>query len=187
MTADEKRAKLYPVILCEYNPAWPEWFAAEKTNLERLVGEGIIARINHIGSTAVPGLISKPTVDILLEINETADTDHIIAALPPPEYICLDRTMLTISTPPPHLMFLKGYTPSGFAEKVFHIHVRYPGNWDELYFRDYMITHPKAAARYAALKRELGLAFKFDRDGYTKAKSVFINEIMQKAKESVVI
>ena len=60
---DKERAKLYPVILREYNPAWPEWFADEKSNLEQLIGLENIARISHHGSTSVPGLAAKPTID----------------------------------------------------------------------------------------------------------------------------
>ena len=182
MTTEDQRARLYPVILCEYNPEWPKWYAIEKSKLERLIGAENIARINHYGSTAVPGLVAKPTVDIMPEILETADINKLIAALPSSEYICLDHTKLTMPTPPPHLMFLKGYTPAGFAEKVYHIHVRYPGDWDELRFRDYLIAHPEAANEYATLKRKLLQDFEFDRDGYTEAKSVFIREITHKAR-----
>ena len=57
---DEERAALFPVILREYNPAYPQWFAEEKANLERLIGTENIVRTLHFGSTAVPGLLSKP-------------------------------------------------------------------------------------------------------------------------------
>ncbi|MFO7636537.1 MAG: GrpB family protein, partial [Clostridia bacterium] len=60
--AQERQAKIYPIVLSEYNPAWPEWFAEEKKNLERFIGTENIVRILHVGSTAVPGLLAKPTV-----------------------------------------------------------------------------------------------------------------------------
>ena len=88
-TDEERHARIYPVILNEYNPAWPEWFAEEEANLVRLVGAENIARISHYGSTSVPGLLAKPTVDILLEITEIADIENLIAALSSPDYICL--------------------------------------------------------------------------------------------------
>lgn len=183
-TDEERRARIYPVILCKYNPEWPKWFEEEKTNLERLIGTKDIVRISHIGSTSVPGLIAKPTIDILLEINNDTDIEKLIAALPSPEYICLDKAKLTIPKPPPHLMFLKGYLPDGFADKVYHIHVRYPGDWDELYFRDYLIAHPETANEYAVLKVRLHKDFKNDRDGYTKEKSEFIRAVTEKARNS---
>ena len=177
-TDEERRARIYPVIISEYNPAWPEWYTAEKANLEWLIGATDIVKISHFGSTSVPGLTAKPTIDILLEISEAADLDRLIAVLPSPEYICLNEAMLTISTPPPHLRVIKGYLANGFADKVYHIHVRYPGDWDELYFRDYLIAHPEAAAEYAELKRELFKDYEHDRDGYTAAKGAFIQKVM---------
>ena len=131
-TDKERQARIYPIILSEYNPAWAEWFTEEKARLERLIGVENIARISHFGSTSVPGLMAKPTVDILLEISEYTNVDTLISALSAPEYICLYPP--DMPTPPPHLIFLKGYRPDGFAEKVYHIHVRYPGDYDELRF-----------------------------------------------------
>lgn len=186
-TDKERQARIYPIILSEYNPAWPDWFAEEKANLVRLIGSDNIARISHYGSTSVPGLTAKPTVDILLEINESADIDKLISALSSPEYIFLNEEALTIPTLQPHMMFLKGYLADGFAEKVYHIHVRYSGDWDELHFRDYLIAHPETAAEYAALKRKLFKDYEHDRDGYTNAKGEFIKIITKKAKEEMSI
>lgn len=180
-TDEERQARIYPIILSEYNLAWPEWFAEEKVKLERLIGTENIARINHFGSTSVPGLTAKPTVDILLEIRKEANVSKLIDALSLPEYICLNPP--DMPTSPPHLVFLKGYTPTGFAEKVYHIHVRYPDDWDELYFRDYLIAHPETASKYAALKTKLHKDFEYDRDGYTKAKTAFIHEVTEKARK----
>jgi GrpB-like predicted nucleotidyltransferase (UPF0157 family) len=175
---DEERARLFPIILREYNPLWAIWFEEEKENLFRFIGRKDIVRISHIGSTSVPGLMAKPIVDILFEIKVDTDIDKLIDSLKAPEYICLNPP--SIPSEPPHLMFIKGYTPTGFAEKVYHIHVRYPGDWDEVSFRDYLITHPQTAAEYAALKTELYHKYKFDRDGYTLAKGAFIREVLQK-------
>jgi GrpB-like predicted nucleotidyltransferase (UPF0157 family) len=169
---DEERARLFPIILSAYNPAWSEWFKEEKLNLERLIGTENIVRVLHYGSTAIPGLTAKPTVDIMLEINEDMDVDSLIDILPYPEYIPQRQEF-----PEEKLMFYKGYTHTGFAERVYHIHVRYHGDWDELRFRDYLIAHPEIAARYAALKLKLKEKFEYDRDGYTDAKGDFIREI----------
>ncbi|NMA61184.1 MAG: GrpB family protein [Firmicutes bacterium] len=179
----KRLSKTYPIILSEYNPTWPEWYREEKGNLERLIGTENIKRISHYGSTAVPGLTAKPTIDILLEINETVDIDNLIDALPSEEYICLDEAKLTIPTPPPHLMFLKGYLPHGFAEKVYHIHVVYPGDHDELWFRDYLIAHPEIATEYGTLKRRLFLEYEYDRDGYTEGKGEFVKRITGEARK----
>jgi len=76
---DEERWQLFPIILSEYQPAWPENYRREKARLEQAIGLSEIVRINHIGSTAVPGLIAKPTIDVLLEIQDAADTSRLIS------------------------------------------------------------------------------------------------------------
>jgi GrpB-like predicted nucleotidyltransferase (UPF0157 family) len=187
-TDEERRARIYPIILSEYNPAWPEWFVEEKAALTRLIGVESICRILHIGSTAVPGLMAKPTVDIILEVNKTTDLDELTAALSSPEYICLSGAGLTMPTPPPHITFIKGYLSNGFDEKVYHIHVRYPNDNDtheKLLFRDYLIAHPEAVIEYAELKRKLFENYEHYRDGYTEAKGALIKKIIGKARDMI--
>lgn len=65
------------------------------------------------------------------------------------------------------MMFLKGYSNQGFKDQVFHVHVRYNGDWDELHFRDYLLVHPEIAEEYGKLKTELQQKYKYDRDIYT--------------------
>jgi len=176
---NEERARLYPIILSEYNPEWPQWFQEEKERLLHFIGAETITRITHIGSTAVPGLTAKPTVDILLEISENADIDKLVASLPSDDYICLSKqTIPTFDL----ALLLKGYTPTGFTEKVYHIHVRRVGDWDEVRFCEYLRSHPEITDAYAALKRELKERFEHDRDGYTNAKGDYINSITERAR-----
>ena len=176
---EAERAELFPIILCEYNPNWPLWYAEEKERLIRLIGNDSVVRISHIGSTAVPGLTAKPTIDILLEIAKSANLEKLIVSVPDDEYICLrDQTIPTNDL----ALFLKGYNVSGFAERVFHIHVRYPGDWDEVHFRDYLLAHPEAAETYGKLKRELKDKHEHDRDGYTDAKGEFIEAVTKRAR-----
>ena len=183
-TNEERRARIYPIILSEYNPVWPQWYTEEKTNLERLIGKENIARISHFGSTSVPGLTAKPTIDILIEVSDDANIDMLIANLSIPDYVyLLQESAPTISTPQLHLMFLKGYLPDGFAEKVYHIHIVRFGAWDErLRFKDYLIAHPKVANEYSMLKLKLFNDYEHNRDGYTEAKTAFISEINKKTK-----
>jgi GrpB-like predicted nucleotidyltransferase (UPF0157 family) len=181
MTDEERQKAIYPIILSEPNPEWKAWFAEEKDRIILLAGPENIVQISHIGSTSVPGLVAKPTVDILLEITADTNIDKLITSFSPPEYICLAPP--SMPTPPPHLVILKGYTDTGFAERVFHIHVRYKGDWDELAFRDYLAANPETAAEYADLKRRLHRQFEHDRDGYTMAKGEFIRAVTEKAKK----
>lgn len=172
------RAKLYPVILLEYNDKWADWYNTEKTLIEKYLSkEGIV--INHIGSTAVPGLVSKPIIDILLEIDKNTDLQEIKSAFPQTDYICLEKQTIDTND---IMLFLKGYTDEGFTQKVFHIHVRYKGDWDEIIFRDFLRANPQTAKEYAQLKLRLKEKYEFDRDGYTLAKGEFIADIVNQAK-----
>ncbi len=85
--------------------------------------------------------------------------------------------------PPPHIMLMKGYTPDGFKGQVYHVHVRYNGDWDELYFRDYLVAHTEAAEQYGKLKLKLQKKYEHNRDAYTQAKSKFIREITVLARK----
>lgn len=76
----------------------------------------------------------------------------------------------------------KGYTPEGFAERVFHVHLRIAGDNDELYFRDYLNAHPDVAQGYECLKLSLWKEFEHDRDGYTQAKAAFVRKYADLAK-----
>jgi len=169
--------ELFPVILCAHDPAWAERFERERTLLEETAA-GCVAKISHIGSTAVPGVVAKPTIDILLEIQNGADLDVLLDAMRSAGYIHSPQPR----DPPPHMMFMKGYTPEGFRGQAFHVHVRYPGDWDELYFRDYLVEHREASEEYGRLKLLLKERFEHDRDGYTDAKTDFITRITRLAR-----
>lgn len=80
----------------------------------------------------------------------------------------------------------KGYTEQGFAEKVFHIHIRIAGDNDELFFRDYLNAHREIAEEYETLKLSLWKEFEHDRDGYTNAKTDFIKKYTDLAKSEYI-
>jgi len=178
---NEELWQLFPIILSGYKEEWKSLYLSEKEKLEQMIGKEFIVRINHIGSTAIPGLIAKPTIDILLEITNNTDTAQLIKALEDSGYIYSPQP----TKPAPHMMFMKGYTTRGFEGQVYHLHIRYPGDWDELYFRDYLISHPDTANEYAQLKLELKEKFRHDRDGYTEAKTDFIQSITALAREEL--
>ncbi len=178
---NEERWQLFPIILSEYKPIWKTNYLKEMAVVKEAMGSYNIIRISHIGSTAVPGLIAKPTVDILVEIKDNTDTDRLISNMQLGGYRYLEQP----ENPPPHMMFIKGYTPEGFKGQVFHVHVRYSGDWDELYFRDYLLAHPETSEEYGKLKLELKNKYEYDRDGYTYAKTEFIERITKLARAEV--
>ena len=180
MTNEELWA-LFPIILSEYRAEWAKFYEQEKDTIISALGTHNMYRINHIGSTSVPGLIAKPTIDILLEIPTDADIPSLTAALISAGYICNTQP----NNPAPHLMFMKGYTPQGFRGQAVHLHVRFPGDWDELYFRDYLRSHPETAKSYGKLKQNLQLRYEHDRDAYTEAKTDFIQEATRLARKEM--
>lgn len=171
--------QLFPVILSEYDPAWPARFTDEKARIQRILGSRVVRRISHIGSTAAPGLVAKPTIDILLEVREDTDNDTLVRYFERMGYGYIPQPQ----KPPPGMFFMKGYTPDGFSGQVFHVHVRYPGDWNEPYFRDYLNRHPDTAWQYAALKRRLKKEFEFDRDTYTDRKGEFVRSVVKLARK----
>lgn len=173
----EEMWQLFPIILCEHRAEYKIWYQEESARVLACVGNKVV-RMNHMGSTAVEGLTAKPTVDILLEIDSASDLPKIRATLEADKWILMNEQ----HSPFMKQAYCKGYTPDGFAERVFHLHMRYPGDWDELYFRDYLRIHAEAREAYAALKLQLWKQFEHDRDGYTEAKSAMIQEMTHRAR-----
>lgn len=174
----EELWELFPIILKEHCAEYADWYEEEQQNLTKLLAEFEIQRINHIGSTSVEGLIAKPIVDILLELPEGYDLEKVTALLQKAGWILMikDKEKQTLD-------LNKGYTPAGFAEKVYHLHVRALGDWDELYFRDYLQKYPEAARQYEELKLSLKEKYEHNRDAYTDAKAEFVQKYSQKARE----
>ncbi|WMT41771.1 GrpB family protein [Paenibacillus sp. D2_2] len=103
---DEQLAQLFPILLEQHNPEWKEYYLEEKDHLESIFGD-VIVRISHIGSSAVDGLIAKPTIDILIEVKEDTDILSITETMLDAGYV--------VNTPESDIiMYLKGYTPRGF-------------------------------------------------------------------------
>ena len=175
----QELGQLFPIILMEYNPEWLKLYLSEKELIERTIDIYSIVRIQHIGSTSVPGICAKPTIDILLEIIDDMDVAMLIQKFHEIGYFHSRQP----DKPAPHLMFMKGYTPRGFEGQAYHVHVRYSGDWDELYFRDYLIHHPDTAQKYVNMKRELKKQFEHDREAYTLGKSEFIKAVTQHARK----
>lgn len=169
---------LFPIILKDYNPQYQNWYEEEKNQLVESLKKENILTIHHIGSSAVEGLIGKPTIDILLEIEKVCDIAFLTEVLESMGWILTNQ-----EKDPFKLHFNKGYTMKGFAEKVYHLHIMYGGDWDELYFRDYLRDNPDIAAEYGKLKIQLEKEYKHNRDAYTQQKSEFILKYSRIAKE----
>ena len=166
--------ELFPIVLTAHNPQWSVWAEEEVRLLSSLLVK-YHPIISHIGSTAIPDIQAKPIVDILVEISPGTEWQSIIEILERNGYICMSESGSRIS-------FNKGYTPSGYADKVFHVHVHRTGDNDEILFRDYLIAHPESAKEYETLKRSLLPKYRSNRDRYTEAKTTFVKKIVELAK-----
>ena len=164
------------VVLLEYDPRWPLQFEEEKARILAAIRPAVVA-IEHVGSTAVPGLAAKPIIDILIGVSGLDDDRACIASLAAIgfEYVAEYEQEL-----PERRYFRKG--PA--LARTHHLHmVEFGGPFwrRHLAFRDYLRAHPEEAQRYAALKRELAARFGVDREGYTNAKAAFVGEIESRA------
>lgn len=171
----EELWELFPILLTEHKDYWKKWFDEERLRLEFLCSRNHIIRISHIGSTAVDTIWAKPIIDILVEISGKYDMEELKKILICNGYLCMNQNEKRMS-------FNRGYTENGFAEKVFHLHLRYEGDNDELYFRDYLTDYPDIAKEYEKIKLDLWKKYEHNRDGYTNAKTEFVYKYTEKAK-----
>ena len=172
----EELWQLFPIFLTEHKNCWSEQYAEEVAQLKSILQAG--ATYHHVGSTAVNGIMAKPIIDILIVVNSVGEMKQAANALQENGYIIM-------STSDSRISLNKGYTEEGFAEKVFHLHIRLNGDTDEIFFRDYLNAHPDIAKAYEQLKLRLWKEYEHDRDGYTEAKTEFVKKYTEIAKGSI--
>ena len=164
------------VAIVDYDPRWPRQFEEEKARILAATDSQVVA-VEHIGSTAVPGLAAKPIIDILAGIRHLEVARACIAPLATIgyEYVPEYETEL-----PERRYFRKGPREA----RTHHVHlVEVEGAFwrRHLAFRDYLRAHPEEAKRYAALKRALAAKFGEDREAYTDGKTAYVRGIEAKA------
>ena len=166
---------LFPIFLVQHDDQWNEYYKEIEYTITELLAGYPVKRISHIGSTAIQGIWAKNIVDVMVEISEKADMEEIPQILEQNGFIRMSAETNRIS-------LNKGYTKEGFADKVYHIHLRYSGDNDELYFRNYLNEHPHIAKEYEAVKLELWKKYEHNRDAYTEAKTDFIRQWTTEAR-----
>lgn len=165
------------ITITPHNPDWKLWADEEIDNLSKVMSDYSL-KISHIGSTAIPDIQAKPIIDILVEVsNYNSDWITIKKLLIKHGYMCMCESENRMS-------FNKGYTINGYADRVFHVHIHLPGDNDEILFRDYLFTNANAAKEYENLKLSLLPNYINNRDGYTEAKSQFIQQILHLSRNS---
>jgi GrpB-like predicted nucleotidyltransferase (UPF0157 family) len=166
------------IVVTDYNPAWPAMFEQERAKLVTALGPLIVA-IEHVGSTAVPGLAAKPIIDLLVGVRSLDDArSSCIEALQALGYTYMPEYEAWL---PDELFFRKGVA----GPWTHHVHLMQPSNpgWDRrLVFRDYLRAHPDVADAYMDLKRRLAAAFNDDIAAYRNGKDAFVQDAMAKAR-----
>ena len=179
-----RRVTSEPVEIVDYDPGWPADFERERRHLLSCLPEDLVVRIEHFGSTAVPGLAAKPIIDMLVEVTDLAAVrERVVPLLESQGYEYFWRPTFGDDGAPFYAWFIKRDPASG--RRTHHIHVvegTFASHWDRLLFRDYLIAHPDIAAQYGALKREIAAAPSTDRVRYTAAKGDFIQRITEIAR-----
>lgn len=171
----EELWELFPIFLTEHRPEWKDYYAEQECILSDALHPFQIRRVAHIGSTAIEEIWAKPIIDILVEIGTGEDIKEVANVIEQNGFTRMSEKKDRIS-------FNRGYTENGFAEKVYHLHLRSAGDNSELYFRDYLNAHPDEAKAYEQLKLGLWKRYEHNRDGYTEAKTAFIEKCTQKAR-----
>ena len=161
----EELWQLFPIFLVKHNKEWADWYDEEATAILSLIPAKYIVRISHIGSTAVQNIWAKNIVDILFEVRLAEELEIVKNILVENNWLCMSQSTRRIS-------LNKGYTEQGFAEKVFHLHIR--------------VENHNVAKEYEHLKLNLWKKFEHDRDGYTDAKCKFIKRYTKIAKEKFI-
>jgi GrpB-like predicted nucleotidyltransferase (UPF0157 family) len=178
-TAGTTPKRLHVITIAPYDASWPSEFAAEAANIAQVLGESAL-RIEHVGSTSVPGLAAKPVIDIQVSVRDLGVVGAFRHGLASIGYIHIDLGEFDLVYP----FFQK---PAEWPTS-HHLHLCAAGGEQErkhLAFRDFLRAHPLVAGQYLALKREL--AAKHDgntmasREQYSLAKSSFIAAVLERA------
>lgn len=166
------------VELHKYNPDWPIVFESERALLTLILGRNAL-RIDHMGSTAIPGLTAKPIIDVIVLVTSL---DEAVAAVPALEAI--GYSFWADNPDKTKLFLVRGLPPAPRRTHHLHIHADADEVERHLIFRDYLRAHSDVRDSYAALKTDLAARFRNDREAYTNHKTAFINEVVRAARLS---
>jgi GrpB-like predicted nucleotidyltransferase (UPF0157 family) len=159
-----------PVRVVAYDPHWPALFKHEAALLDEAIGSWITGGIHHVGSTSVPGLAAKPTIDIAVGVADL-----------PTSRPCIDvLAELSYRYFPYRSEVMHWFCKPHQSRRTYHLHLIPTGSTrfrGEIVFRDYLRAHPHSAERYQRLKRRLARAHPHDREAYTRGKADLVTEL----------
>lgn len=168
------------IEVVSFDPDWLIQGQAEIKVLTNTLPQNMVLDIQHVGSTSIPNIKSKPIIDIAIAVTSVQEIKTVaIAALEKLNYSYWDENPDKES-----MFFVKGMPPFG-ERRTHHVHISEPTHrkWQErIIFRDYLLSHPEAVTAYEKLKVELANQYTYDREKYTDAKKEFIKAILIKAQ-----
>jgi GrpB-like predicted nucleotidyltransferase (UPF0157 family) len=177
---------LFPIELVDHNPEWKNIYENEKQRILEKVGQEIILRIVHFGSSSITSIKSKPYIDLMIEIPKDLLFDEQLID----QFTKLGYSHFKVPAREnieEYSTFGKGYNLDGKKEQIFHIHMCPKDNvmWKQIDFRDYLNANKKRAKEYEDLKIELASKFKNDRGSYVLGKTDFVKETLELIEKSL--
>lgn len=178
----EEWGQLFPIKMIPYQSNWVKIFEEERLRIEELLTKEIALDIEHIGSTSIPNIASKGSIDMLIAIPKEALFDpNIIKQMESLGYeYCLQD-----GYGPIYMIFAKGFSRDGKENQKFFAHMT-PNThyqiWDRIYFRDYLRAHDAVAKEYEQLKITLASKYAKDKRSFQKGKTDFVTKITKLAK-----
>lgn len=181
-----------PIVIADYDPSWPERFERERAEILRVCGVDAFVRIEHVGSTAVPGLAAKPIIDIMPGLRSLDDAPALIAPLAGIGYEYVPEFEGPNRFDDEGMPFRRYFRKDVAGERAFHMHMVETSSefWARhLLFRDFLRNSPEDAREYERVKRRAAAEYNANLTpesninlGYTDRKSDCINAIMAKAR-----
>ena len=174
------------IEICDYNPAWPGEFESIRGELQGILGE-MALRIDHIGSTSVPGLGAKDIIDIQVTVREL--DPKIVSLMTEAGFQYrndITDDHLPCGADPNPRLWEKYYFMQPPGRRLIHVHVRRQGSPNQRYpllFRDYLRAHSHSAATVERIKRALARYHADDVDAYYDIKDPVYDLIWEAAKE----
>ena len=159
------------VKLSEYDPGWPLKFETEKNFLVDILGQWLCGNVEHVGSTAVPGLIAKPVIDIMFGVKSLEESRPAIDVLLQNGYVYFPYKE--------HVMHWLCKPSDAF--RTHHLHLipyESPLWFERIQFRDLLISNGEIANQYSVLKKALAARYREDRETYTEKKWPFIQQVL---------
>jgi GrpB-like predicted nucleotidyltransferase (UPF0157 family) len=167
------------VRLVPHQEIWARLFEEEKERIETAVGPYILD-IQHVGSTAIPGIPAKPIIDIGVAVRNFEEAAVCIDPIVQLGYVYRGENGI-----PRRHYFRRGSSPSPDSAHTHHLHMNEivgPDWQNQILFRDYLRQHPETAAEYGRLKLNVVQRFATDRDAYLSAKAPFIENVLRLAR-----